>query len=292
MNLKNKIFFFDVNHTLINTATGHSKAMEMMKNVLIDAGIEKKLAKEAIKRVHFTTSLMIAGFLIREDLEWSYIPGGKEGYKELLFKIDDYQKGILDNWGFIKKWSREVFLKMAIDSLNIGLNTSLIKKAVDAHWEGITQHAEIFKSAKILFKELRRQQIPVYILTSSDGRLVFKNGDFVYDPEYSEEAKRNRMMKLKKQGLHFNDIIIGDPDDKPSVNFFKKGIKIVEKNLGRKIRKEELVMVGNSYEDDLETPIKKLGFKTGILIDEGTKDIKINGGIITLGNLTKIMDLL
>ena len=96
----------------------------------------------------------------------------------------------------------------------------------------------------------------------------------------------------KEKGLDFNEVIIGDPFDKPSVDFFKKGIKIIEKDLGRKVKKEELVMVGNSYEDDLETPIEKLGFGTGILVEDGRKKIKLNGKMIVLRDLTQIVNLL
>lgn len=292
MDLKNKIFLFDVNHTLINTAAGHLHAMNKMVAELIKGGIDKKTAKEIVKRVHFSTSLMIAGFLINKDKEWDYVPGGKEAYKELTYRIYNCQEKILKKWGFIKKWSREVFIKIATDDLGMKLSPEIVIKAADAHWEGITFHAEIFSSARILFKELKKHKIPAYILTSSDGRLIPKNSHFVYDPKYSEAAKRKRMMVLKTQGIDFTDIVIGDPYDKPSVEFFNNGLKAIEKNLGYKIKLSDLVMVGNSYEDDLETPITKMKFGLGILVEEGRKNKKKSGKIIRIGDLTQIIDLL
>lgn len=292
LKLREKIFLFDVNHTLINTAMGHLQAMSNMVKALEESGIKKNQAKNIIRRVHFATSLMIAGFLITDESEWDYVPGGKEGYKELVSKINDYQSTVLKEWGFIKKWSREVFLKIAADEEGIKLNNRIIKKTVDAHWDAITQFAKPFASAKVLFNELKKQNIPAYILTSSDGRLRYKNGKFIYDPSFSEEAKRMRMQELKREGLFFADIIIGDPYDKPTKKFFENGVKVIGKKIGRKVDPKELVMVGNSYEDDIETPLGELNFGMGILVDEGKKKKIIGKNFIIVGDLKDIINLL
>lgn len=292
MKLTDKVFLFDVNHTLINTAMGHLHAMKSMEQTLLDEGVGKQKAHEIIKHVHYITSLMITGFLIRREEEWDTVPGGKQAYEELLFRINMLQKNIYQEWKFIKKWSREVFLKIAADYVGIRLDRETIKKVVDAHWRAITEHAKPFSSAKVLFKELKRRSIPVYILTSSDGRLVFKDGTFYYDPIYSEISKRKRMQFLKKEGLHFDGIIIGDPHDKPQKEFFEKGKETIAKDLGRKIEVEDFVMVGNSFEDDLEIPIKHLNFGLGILVEEGKKSSYIDRSILRVGNLQEVVDFL
>ncbi|MBI2031255.1 MAG: hypothetical protein HYT08_01435 [Candidatus Levybacteria bacterium] len=292
VNLKNKIFLFDVNHTLINTATGHLYAMKSMEQELIDNGIEKHKANSIIKHVHYITSLMIAGFLITNEKDWDGVPGGKKAYKEILSKISLHQKLINDKWGFIKKWSREVFLKIAADSVGVEIDNRIIKSVVDAHWHAITKKAKTFISAKILFKELKKHNIPIYLLTSSDGRLLFENGVFSYDPIYSEEFKKRRMEELRKEGLYFNDIIVGDPHDKPSRDYFKKGISTINKVLGRYVGSEDLVVVGNSFEDDLVVPISELGFGMGILVDETIKGAHIEGKIIRIDDLREIISLL
>lgn len=292
MNLKNKIFFFDVNHTLINTAMGHLHAMSSMEKTLIQVKVKKDMASKIIKHVHYITSLMIAGFLIVDEDEWSHVPGGKEAYNEIISKIYRHQKLVNSRWGFVKKWSREVFLKIAADSVGISLDSKSISRVADAHWLSITQKAKPFASAKILFKELKKLNIPAYILTSSDGRLIFKDRTFFYDPDYSEKSKKKRMEQLRKEGLHFNDIVVGDPQDKPSKDFFRKGLSVVSKNLGRHIEAKDIVMVGNSFEDDLEVPINELGFGLGILVGSIYEPADKNKKIIRINDLQEIIRLL
>jgi len=292
MNLKNKIFLFDVNHTLINTAMGHLHAMRSMEQKLIEAKVEKDKANKIIKHVHYITSLMIVGFLMVNEDEWDDVPGGREAYKELISKIHIHQKLIYKKWGFIKKWSREVFLKIAADLMGINLNSKIIKIVVDAHWNAITEKAKPFSSAKILFKELKKRNIPVYLLTSSDGRLLFKNETFFYDPSYSEQSKKKRMEQLRKDGLYFDDIIVGDPEDKPSKDFFLKGISIAHRASRRNINPKDMVIVGNSYEDDLDVPINELGFGLGILVDKSISRSHMSKNIIELNDLRKIINLL
>jgi len=292
INLKNKIFFFDVNHTLINTAMGHLHAMYNMQETLIESGVKKEIASKIIKHVHYITSLMIAGFLIVDEHDWNDVPGGKSAYEELLSKIFTHQRLINDKWGFIKKWSREVFLKIAADNMGIKLNSQTISNVVDAHWLSITKKAKPFASAKVLFKELQKMNIPVYILTSSDGRLIFENEAFLYDPNYSEQSKKKRMEELRKEGLHFDDIIVGDPQDKPSKDFFKKGLSIVRRSLGRDIGVKDIVVVGNSFEDDLEVPINQLDFSLGILVGNTSGPDDKNKKIIRVNDLQEIISLL
>lgn len=292
MNLKHKVFLFDVNHTLINTGMGHIYAMKSMEESLVKSGIEQQKANKIVKHVHYITSLMIADFLIVNEEEWEDVPGGRDAYREVFFKIKMHQRAIYDQWGFIKKWSREVFVKIAADYSGVNIDNKKIKKAVDAHWNALTKKAKPFESAKVLFKELNKRNIPCYLLTSSDGRLQFGSEGFFYDPDYSEELKRKRMLRLKKEGLNFRDIVIGDPYDKPLKEYFERGIEKVKKDLDKDVGKNDLVMVGNSLEDDLHVPINNLGFGLGILVDERKESIQINESIIRIKDLREIIDLL
>ncbi len=291
MNFKNKIFVFDYNHTLVNTALAHGKAMKEMAKVMQKLGFKKQQIKDIIKGVHYSTSLMIAGFLITNDREWDYVPGGKEAYKELLQDIEYYQRGVLQKWGFIKKWSREVFLQKAAKDIGVKLTNNIIRQIVDAYWEAISC-VKPFVEAKILFRELRKQGISVFILTSSDGRLKLVNRQFIYDPVFSEKTKRKRLQRLREDGLRFKDLIIGDPEDKPTKAFFEKGVAHIRKSLKVKVNFNDLVMIGNSYQDDLDVPLRELSFGAGILVEEHKKPKKIDHNLFIVGNLREVVDLL
>jgi hypothetical protein len=72
--------------------------------------------------------------------------------------------------------------------------------------------------------------------------------------------KRERIELLREKGLHFRLVSIGDPEDKPSVEFFEKGLKMAEDDLGTSIDRSQCIMFGDSYGGDLQTPLEKLGF--------------------------------
>ena len=114
----------------------------------------------------------------------------------------------------------------------------------------------------------------------------------MYDPNYSEQSKKKRMEELRKEGLHFDDIIVGDPQDKPSKDFFKKGLSIVRRSLGRDIGVKDIVVVGNSFEDDLEVPINQLDFSLGILVGNTSGPDDKNKKIIRVNDLQEIISLL
>lgn len=285
MVIARKIFLFDVNHTLINTALYHAQALTDVEKHLTKF-IKAQSARYITKRFDEIFLLMVAGFLFRTESEWEQVPGGKSSYENLVTRISKHQAKVKETWGFIKKWSREVFLKIAADEIEMHLKGNLLFETATIYWDSITNLTEPFEEARDIVNYLTYQGYPVYLLTSSDGRLHFKNEHFYYDHIQSGNYKKMRMETLREKGLRFKGIIVGDPEDKPLPEYYKRAINEIEKDLGEKINPARFVMTGNSFEDDLETPMLLFKFGTGYLFDKKSKTTE------TLGkNIYRIHDL-
>lgn len=287
-----KIFLFDVNHTLINTALYHTQALRKIKKYLMKH-IDEESAKYITKRFNEIFLLMVAGFLFRTDKEWEKIPGGRKSYENLVNLITQHQVKVKEEWGFIKKWSREIFVKIAADEIKISLSNNVIHNTATVYWDTITKLTKPFEEAIKIVNYLTNKDHPVYLLTSSDGRLYIKNGYFRYDEELSKAYKKKRMETLRDKGLQFKGIIVGDPEDKPLPQYYKRAIREIEKDLGEKINPAKLVITGNSFEDDLEIPILLFKFGHGFLFDKKSKIKKEKGtNIYRINNLFQIKDIL
>lgn len=286
-----KIFLFDVNHTLINTALYHTQALKEVEKHL-GKFIDEEAARFITKRFDEIFLLMVFGFLLKTDKEWEKIPGGRESYKNLVNLITQHQVKVKEEWGFIKKWSREVFLKIAADEINVILPPEVIHDTATLYWDTITNLTEPFEEAKKLHAYLANKGYSAYLLTSSDGRLQIKNGFFTYDATFSEKYKKKRMNTLKNKGIHFRQIIVGDPYDKPLPNYYRDAMEIIKKDLKQEIHPKNFVIVGNSLEDDLETPILLLDFGQGFLFKKYSSTIKISEKIFRIGNLLDILSVM
>ncbi len=285
-------WFFDIDDTLIDTAGINSKAAEGIKNVFrkrsstIDA---EKVNSEYINIFNY----MLSGYRVKHDDEWSHITGGKEGFKKLISEIENCQIRIKDQFGHIKKWSREVFIKLAADRTNVRYSPETIHEAADAYWLTLTEKTIVFPHALKLIQEIKKHNRPIYLLTSSDARLkLASDGQFDYLPEYSEGLKRERIELLREKGIEFNLVSIGDPEDKPNLDFFQKGFMKAELDYGFKINLENAIMLGDSYAGDLQTPKEKMGFGLVVLMRKGKQTEIIDTHQVDTGNLAEIAEML
>ena len=120
-------------------------------------------------------------------------------------------------------------------------------EAADAYWMNLTRHATVFDDAIELANTIAKNGRPLYLATSSDARLRMQDdGTFVYDPRISEALKRERLEMLRHNGLQFNAISIGDPEDKPSIPFFEKAVSLAERDLGP-VAAQNAIMLGDSF---------------------------------------------
>ena len=108
-----------------------------------------------------------------------------------------------------------------------------------------------------------------------------------------KHLKKNRIELLREKGIIFNALSIGDPEDKPNLNFFQKGLKIAEQELGCPINTEHAIMIGDSFEGDLQVPKERMGFGLVVLFQKDKIKLKIidDHQIIT-GNLMEVTRLL
>src|SRR5579859_613577 len=124
------IWFFDVDDTLINTAEPTEISSLSMVPVL-----EKSIGKEKAEQLrdHFLQifATMLAGHRLHHPAEWEKQPELKKEYDTLVQKMESYQQHIQEEFGGIKKWSREIFVQLAADEIGVTLAPAIIDAAAD-----------------------------------------------------------------------------------------------------------------------------------------------------------------
>lgn len=268
MNIKweNSVWFFDLDDTLIDTAGANEKAAEGIRQYFARQ-IGDDVAQRIKERYIALFSLLLAGYRVKTEDGWGAIEGGKAAYGNLLAKINELQPSVIQEHGHAKKWSREILVKIAADECGAILSPEQVEAAGKAYWDALAEQVTVLPGASELLTAIAAHGRPAYIITSSDGRLQMQeDGSFVYDPKHSEACKSSRVEKMRNKGLQFNDFRIGDPEDKPHIDFFQKIITVAEEQNG-KLDPSNCLMFGDSYGGDLETPQKKLGFGLVVHVD-------------------------
>lgn len=279
------VWFFDVDDTLIDTAGMTIPAAEAVQEVFQNH-VSVAQAEQLKNRFVEIFTILMKGH-----------QGSLELQKErdnLLARITKAQPTVLEKYGHIKIWSREIFIKHAAEDLRIAVTPELIHEAADAYWISLSKSIQVLSGVTDLLNQIKEHNRPLYLITSSDARLKMKDdGTFTYSPEYSEGSKRERIEILRGKGIFYNGLSIGDPEDKPHLDFFEKGIRIAEKDLGVKIDMNDAIMIGDSYSGDLETPKEKMGFGLVILIDQKTKEaVWLDERQVVTPNLKEVAKLL
>lgn len=287
------IWFSDIDSTLINTAAASIPGSLAIRTTLIDA-----YGEEAADRIQSgfldIYRLISGGHRVKDDEGWQKVPGGKSAYDELMANIASLQPQVKRDYGYIKQWSREIFIKLAADKAGVDIDPELVSQAAEAYWMAVTECIEIFPDAKQLTDKIAEHNRPLYLVTSSDARLTMgADGLFTYVPSYSEVRKRQRIEALRDKGLQFTDVSIGDPEDKPGREFFTKAIRLAERDMGHDLDLSKAIMLGDFYMADLQTPKDKLGFGLVVLREkERTNTTVHDPHYISTGNLTDICSYL
>ncbi len=287
------VWFFDVDDTLIDTGGLTLFASEGIKKVFAAKYSENEAEK--VKKVYVEIfTMMMDGYRVKEDEEWKKVNGGKEAYENILIEIENFQKRVKEKYGFIKKWSREVLIKIAADRVGLKTTPEMIVEAGDAYWISLAKQTHVFPDALALVNEIKKHKRPIYLITSSDGRLTLAaDGQFDYEPKYSEALKRQRIEILRDMGVLFDSLSIGDPEDKPHRDFFEKGIKAAESDLGKPFNLSNTLMIGDSFGGDLQTPKEVLGFGLVVLYQRGSNATEIiDEHQINTGNLQDVAKFL
>ncbi len=283
------IWFFDVDDTLINTAELTEVSSLSMVPIL-----EKSVGKEKAQqlREHFLQifATMLAGHRLHDPAEWEKQPKLKKEYNAFVEKMESYQTHIQQEFGGIKRWSREIFIQLAADKVGVQLTPSVIDAAADAYWTTLAEKAVVLEGVLELFQEILTHDRPVFLVTGSDAHLQRKDDDqFTYVPTYSEEFKLKRIHPLKEKGLHFHGVSIGDPVDKPHRDFFEKALKMAAEKLDKTIDPKNVIMIGDSFQSDLQVPKEELGFGLVVLFEKGRVEMQIiDERYVVTGNLSEI----
>ncbi len=282
---EDSIWFFDIDDTLITTTT--SEITLLGSNAVKDMLLKQFSEKDAEKlRKDFVNifNILLAGHRGNHTPE----------YQNLINKIDAYQVDIKNEFGATKRWSREIFLKIAADKNNLQIPSDLLNKTINYYWKSISENAVVLPHVKEFMDLLIKHNKRIYLVTGSDARLVLKdNNQFSYNPISSEQFKQSRLLPLKNKGIPYTFACIGDPIDKPHKVLFQKAFQMAQKDLGHKINPKSAIIVGDSYSADLATPLEQLSFGLGILYKNGLKKTEvISDNQINLGNLLDITQFL
>lgn len=279
------VWFFDVDDTLIDTAGMTIPAADAVQEIFQNHVSAAQAGQLKNRFVEIFVTLM-KGHQGNIELQ-------KE-HDNLLSRINKAQPTVLEKYGYIKKWSREIFIRLAAEDLRIAATPGLIHEAADAYWISLSKSTQLLSGVTDLLNKVEEHNRPLYLITSSDARLKMKDdGTFTYSPEYSEGLKRERIELLREKGVLYNGLSIGDPEDKPHLDFFEKGIRIAEQDLHYTIDPQNAVMVGDSYAGDLQTPKEKMGFGLVILVDQNAKESTwVDNNQIVTNNLRSIPAML
>ncbi|MBI2137305.1 HAD family hydrolase [Candidatus Woesearchaeota archaeon] len=124
-------------------------------------------------------------------------------------------------------WSRELWLKYASELRKLNLTWNMIIEIVDSYWETASINSPPYPEVRECIEKLAKQGLRLFLMTASDHRLTFRNGAITYEPKVSEQKKIKRVLEQGFSGIFKpQQIITGDPFNKPSMEFWQKCIKI------------------------------------------------------------------
>lgn len=287
------VWFFDIDDTLIDTAKNSVGASEGVREVF-EARFGSEIGRNIQARFNETYNLMYQGYTVKNDSEWDRVPGGREAFERLNERVAECQKAVVEKYGMHKKWSREIMIKLASDDLGIHVTPELVHEAADGYWMTLARLSDPFPQALDLVRNIKAHRRPLYLITSSDARLKMgEDGQFEYTPEYSEALKRERIVILRDKEIDYNALSIGDPEDKPHLDFFGKGIRKAEEDLGHPLDLGNTIMIGDSFAGDLKTPKEQMGFGLVVLFQKDRGELVVDDAHqVTTGDLGKVSKLL
>lgn len=147
-------------------------------------------------------------------------------------------------------WSRELWLYAASGEAGRTVSAKLAIDAAEAYWKGIEARPSLYEDVKEFFESQwwYNGLWKLVLATSTDARLyVASDGNrLVYDPEYSDRKKRERI-PLSLFDISGNNLFTGDPIGKPDPRFWEQ----VVTNIGYDPNEDVAVMVGDSPAVDL-----------------------------------------
>lgn len=229
----------DIDYTLVDFGKGHQAAIEAL------AGIFGGLFADEVSRIFH---LVLEGLRRAEGTDWQE----RSEFQSAMGQIKQLQAPWVDTYG-IKPWSRESWIIIAAQQLQMALTPQQIEQGRDVYWHTLSSNAMLYDDARELLASLQEMGIPLVLMTSSDSICrVAADHTVKYDPIYSEQCKKER---LKRLPLQYQALIIGDPIDKPDPKFFDKVFQAVA-TFGN-FPMQNVLVIGDSEKSDLQEPERR-----------------------------------
>lgn len=267
-----KVYFLDIDDCLIETSRLGSYELNSLESSLVSQNIPHaaKITAEFTKSFH-----RLYDFHQGKQLSVNEV----ELLNQYMAKLKNLEKNIIQKYGQVKKWSREVFIYLAAKKYDVSLTAKQILISSTALWQAITQNTPFYPDALLFLKTCKSENLParrrggkIYLISSSDCRLKFNSAkkQFIYDPEYSRKLKLKRLEKFLQLGIKKENIFIGDPFDKPHLWIFQEALKKARTDNPKRFFS---IMVGDSLTNDL-LPAKSAGIEKIILINRHKNGLK------------------
>ena len=229
----------DIDYTLVDFGTGHRAAIEALAQIF-----GRQLANE----VNWMFHLVLEGLRRTEDVNWQE----RMVFQEVLSQMHQLQAPSLTMYG-LKPWSRESWLILVAKKLQIVLTPEQVEAGRDLYWNTLSENIVLYEDAKAFLEAIRQVGIPLILMTSSDSICrVADDYSVLYDPAYSEQYKMRRLERLP---LSYQELVIGDPIDKPDPRFFDKVFQTVAQY--ENFPMEKILVIGDSERSDLQEPRRR-----------------------------------
>jgi FMN phosphatase YigB (HAD superfamily) len=286
------VWLLDVDDTLTDTQSMHHYAAESLASQL-SASMTTALAASVARRFRevFDELLLLHQQVSTDD------NAALNSAKELESRVRGHQVKIREEWGIARLFSREILLRIAVEDCGASLQPEELNRCVDRYWDHMREHPAVFPDAARFSRRLAAHSTPAYLMTSSDARYhECDDGQFTYDPRVSRKDKRNRMVNLRNHGINYASSFIGDPIDKPSQDFYEFVFSGISRDLDKPLRSLSVVVVGDSYRSDIQTPLKLSDSTVGVLCRRDQSAVRVEADrVLSVGDfdmLTRMLDVI
>ena len=229
----------DIDYTLVDFGKGHRAGIEALAQL---AG--RQFADE-INRIFY---LVLEGLRRGENVDWDEKPA----FQEVIGKIQQLQAPLLTTYG-LKPWSRESWMILVAKKLQMVLAPEQVEVGRDLYWKTLSENIVLYEDAQVFLEAIRQVEIPLILMTSSDSICrVAEDYSVLYDPTYSEQYKMRRLERLP---LSYQELVVGDPIDKPDSRFFDKVFQTVAQYGDFPMKK--ILVIGDSEKSDLQEPRRR-----------------------------------
>jgi phosphoglycolate phosphatase-like HAD superfamily hydrolase len=280
-------WLLDVDDTITDTRAMHRQAAAAVADGL-SGPLSAELARSVAGRFREVFDELL---LVHQQSPAS--AGDEHGApSDLEQRSRDYQREIAAKWGVTRLFSREILLQLAAEDCGATLTADQLRRCVDRYWDHMLAHPVLFPDSVRLVRHIAAHGGRPYLMTSSDARYHrLESGQFSYDPVESRLDKQHRMENLRRYGIDFVDAFIGDPVDKPSKEFFEMALTRIAEDLRRPLGSFPVVIVGDSYRSDLQTPMGMVDPVVGVLYKREQTTIEIESdAVISVGDFDTFIE--